>query len=271
VDVVLQHIKSRSWTRSLNAPGDRRNGVTALMLAAEYGKDAVARALVDDGQAPLELRNNRGATALALAAWHGHDDVVQALIDRRADVCCADNFGAFALHYAAGQGHVEIVNLLLTEASKIDTEPRGVDPEVQRRQVELEQADRILAYITKGYMKEHSFEDLSSLFASNTRGNLTDKPFVSREELRDHLAGTAKYYETCCHDVDDFCWSVGTAHCTAHWVTRDSQSQVAISCHPNPNPTQPLLPSRKQFAGALSRSAQISLTDICFILCCCRS
>lgn len=56
------------------------NGTTALMLAAHFGQEASARALLEKG-ADASVTNRKGDTAKTIALHHLHLNVVQVLTD----------------------------------------------------------------------------------------------------------------------------------------------------------------------------------------------
>jgi len=64
LDVVKQHIEAGT---DLNKK-EQMSGSTPLILAATFGKTAIAKALID-AKADLSIKNNEGATALHVAAF----------------------------------------------------------------------------------------------------------------------------------------------------------------------------------------------------------
>jgi len=89
LEVVKQHIKAGT---DLNKK-DAMSGSTPLITAASFGKEKIAKALIDAG-ADLGIKNNDGATALHTAAFFGRVEIVQLLIDANADRSAKNNFGA---------------------------------------------------------------------------------------------------------------------------------------------------------------------------------
>ena len=59
-------------------------GVSALMLAAQYGHVEVARFFAQQG-ADLEIRDKQGRSAFIFAAQNGHDKVMEILAEHGAD------------------------------------------------------------------------------------------------------------------------------------------------------------------------------------------
>jgi ankyrin repeat protein/HEAT repeat protein len=90
------------------------SGDESLVVAAEFGKIARVRALLDAG-APVEEPNEGGTTPLYAASVSGHADVVSALLEAGADpnrISLGDSDG-LPLCAAACWGHAETVGLLL--------------------------------------------------------------------------------------------------------------------------------------------------------------
>jgi len=75
-------------------------GSTPLMVAATFGRTAVARVLVEAGADP-NLAGNDGGTALHTAAFFCHPEIVRMLLDHGADRYARDRFGNTALDAVA--------------------------------------------------------------------------------------------------------------------------------------------------------------------------
>ena len=88
------------------------DGSTALQLAAYWGNDEAAGALLDLGASTNRAPGKGGWTPLYLAAFNGHDDTVRLLDSRGADVEQADADGASPLFVAAMNSHDSTVSLL---------------------------------------------------------------------------------------------------------------------------------------------------------------
>jgi len=86
---VKQHIKAGT---DINAK-DAMTGSTPLISAVSFGKNDIAKALID-AKANLTLKNNDGSTALHAAAFFCRVEIVQMLIDAKADKSVRNNFGA---------------------------------------------------------------------------------------------------------------------------------------------------------------------------------
>lgn len=89
LDAVQQHIAVGT---NLNEK-DALSGSTPLITAITFGKDNIARALIDAG-ADLSPKNNDGSTALHVAAFFGRVEMVQALLDANADKTIRNNYGS---------------------------------------------------------------------------------------------------------------------------------------------------------------------------------
>lgn len=89
LEAVQQHIKAGT---NLDKK-DAMSGSTPLITAASFGKEKIAKELIDAG-ADLSLKNNDGATALHTASFFCRVEVVQLLLDSGADKMARNNFGA---------------------------------------------------------------------------------------------------------------------------------------------------------------------------------
>ena len=108
--VVLQ--REDLTTKELNAKND--NNQTPLMLAAQYGHDAVVRLLLETGKTDVNPRDRDGYTPLLVAAMFGHEAVVRLLLQTgKADVNSRFKHGWTALSLAAMFRQVAVVKLLL--------------------------------------------------------------------------------------------------------------------------------------------------------------
>ena len=104
--------------KGADARAARHDGVTALMLAAVGGHEAVAQLLLQHG-ADVAAASNDGRTALMSAAQGGHEAVAQLLLQHGADVAAAMNHGLTALMWAAGGGHEAVAQLLLQHGADV--------------------------------------------------------------------------------------------------------------------------------------------------------
>lgn len=97
------------------------NGRGALHFAAQNGKDAVCRYLLEELNFPVDLRDNDGETPLIHAARQGHFQTSLCLLEYGADPgATANELDSTALHHAAGTGSTDIVRLLLEKGVNVD-------------------------------------------------------------------------------------------------------------------------------------------------------
>ncbi|MBQ7193235.1 MAG: ankyrin repeat domain-containing protein [Synergistaceae bacterium] len=106
-----------------NPNATNNNNTTALMMAAQYNKNArVVKALIDAG-ARLDEQNHKGNTALMYAAMSNTPDVVRAIYDAAADIEIKNNEGKKAADYAAVNKKLngsDIVRLLRDKVGQTD-------------------------------------------------------------------------------------------------------------------------------------------------------
>lgn len=96
------------------------DGKTALMLAAERGRDGAVTMLLNAGAAP-NARSRNGGTALMYAASVGDEDSIRTLIRHGGAVNAMNVDGKTALMAAAQAGHTETVRLLLNNGADVNT------------------------------------------------------------------------------------------------------------------------------------------------------
>ena len=92
-------------------------GQTPLLTAAENGREAVVRLLVGRADVKTDLKDNSGQTPLLKAALYGQEAVVRLLVERpdvEADL--KDNYGQTPLSGAAENGREAVVRLLVERA-----------------------------------------------------------------------------------------------------------------------------------------------------------
>ena len=87
-------------------------GITALMVAAQYVYTTEIAQLLIAAHADVNARDSYGITALMYAARCGRTEIAQLLIDAKADVNAKDYQGKTALMRAAEHGHTEIAQFL---------------------------------------------------------------------------------------------------------------------------------------------------------------
>jgi len=94
-------------------------GLTALIVAARGGHEGVAKLLVD-ANADIDKHAKTGRTALMFAARDGREGVAKLLVDANANTDIQNQFGETALLYAAEPGHEAIVKILLDAGADTD-------------------------------------------------------------------------------------------------------------------------------------------------------
>ena len=76
----------------------------------------MARMLVVDGHANVDIADEYGLTPLHRAAEHGHLDVARMLVDDgHANVSIVDKYDLTPLHWAARQGHLDVARMLVVD------------------------------------------------------------------------------------------------------------------------------------------------------------
>lgn len=95
LEAVKQHIAAKT---DLNQK-DPFGGSSPLILASVFGKNEIAKTLIDAG-VKLDQKNNDGSTALISAAFFCRTEMVQMLLDAGADKSIKNNYGSTALDNA---------------------------------------------------------------------------------------------------------------------------------------------------------------------------
>ena len=122
IEAVKQHIEAGT---DLNKK-DAMSGSTPLITAASFGKEAIAKHLIDAG-VDLSLKNNDGATALHTAAFFCRVNIVQMLIDAGADKSLPNNYGATARESVMGK-FADVKPIY--EMFKLQFEPMGLQIDI---------------------------------------------------------------------------------------------------------------------------------------------
>ncbi|KAL8402640.1 hypothetical protein RB596_009125 [Gaeumannomyces avenae] len=103
------------------------DGKTPLWWAAQNGREAIVKLLLETGKVDVESKDNDGQTPLLWATRYGREAVVKLLLDTgRVDVDSKDNHGQTPLWWAAQNGREAIVKLLL-ETGKVGVESKDND------------------------------------------------------------------------------------------------------------------------------------------------
>ena len=97
-------------------------GNSAVMLAAEFGKDKVIDVLIKNGMlaAKLNEKNEAKYTALILAAEEGHTSCVNLLCLAGVDIDAKNKFGKSALIMAAEFGRKDVVEVLCRKKANVN-------------------------------------------------------------------------------------------------------------------------------------------------------
>jgi quinoprotein dehydrogenase-associated probable ABC transporter substrate-binding protein len=93
--------------------------LTPLGIAAQYGKDKAAIALIEAGANPGRPIGDAAYTPLMLASANDAQALAQALIQKGADVNARNGGGVTALMMAAANGHAEMVELLVRAGANV--------------------------------------------------------------------------------------------------------------------------------------------------------
>jgi quinoprotein dehydrogenase-associated probable ABC transporter substrate-binding protein len=93
--------------------------LTPLGIAAQYGKDKAAMALVEAGANPGRPIGDAAYTPLMLASANDAQALAQALIQKGADVNARNGGGVTALMMAAANGHAEMIELLVRAGANV--------------------------------------------------------------------------------------------------------------------------------------------------------
>ena len=96
IEAIQQHVIART---DLNKKD--QYGSTPLVIAATFGKTAVAEALINGG-ADLHIKNNDGSTPLHIAAFFCRVEIVKALISKGADKSIKNKYGSTPLESVSG-------------------------------------------------------------------------------------------------------------------------------------------------------------------------
>lgn len=96
-----------------------QRGYSALMLSIREDSMKAFNVLFNTPGIDLEAKAKNGDTALMVAAFYGKTDVVKLLLEKEVEV---NRPGWTALHYAAINGRPETIKLLLDASAYIDAE-----------------------------------------------------------------------------------------------------------------------------------------------------
>ena len=104
----------------LDVESKDRSGRTPLSWAAENGREAVVKLLLEKG-AELETKSSSNLTPLLQAAENGHEAVVKLLLEKGAELETKDFSSQTPLSRAVENGHEAVVKLLLEKGAELET------------------------------------------------------------------------------------------------------------------------------------------------------
>ena len=128
VDISLKLLKTLGWVID-SVVEENELGENRLMAAAAEGKDSVLKLLVDASASVNSSRRKDGVTAIWLAAQFGHSRTVTTLADLNADVnlCAAD--GASPVYIASQGGNSECIRKLVERKADVGlADLKGTSP-----------------------------------------------------------------------------------------------------------------------------------------------
>ena len=96
------------------------HGSTALIAAAKQGHESTARLLIENGSDVNAKMTLKGITSLVASSWNGHESVVRLLLEKGADVNVRSVDGSTVLMRAAERGHESIARLLIENGSDVN-------------------------------------------------------------------------------------------------------------------------------------------------------
>jgi cytohesin len=117
---------------NINAKDD--SGNTPLMIAAEWGKVWIVKALIERG-ANVNLTDSYGGTALTGAAFGRSMDIVKMLCAAGAKLDARNKDGSTPLHIAATSGTFEIVAYLLQEGAAVNSKDAAGQTPLKRANI----------------------------------------------------------------------------------------------------------------------------------------
>jgi ankyrin repeat protein len=111
---------------NINASAASHRGRTALQAAAENGREAIVRQLLDTGKVEVDSTDNDGRTPLSWAAGNGQEAAIKQLLDTsKVDVDSKDNYSRTPLSWAAANGReATLKQLLYTGKVEVDSKDK---------------------------------------------------------------------------------------------------------------------------------------------------
>lgn len=162
---VMEFPDSPSW--------QNKDGMTALMLAAQEGAREAAWVLARADNADVNARNENGSTALMYAAFNGKASVAEVLLGAGAKINQSNNNGHTALMSAAAHGYRNTLILLLE---------KGADPTVKDKE-----GTSVL-----DYARDNEFPEIVKLLEKAIENWVPPSP----KDSFDEAAAQGKFYKT---------------------------------------------------------------------------
>lgn len=97
-----------------------RNGGTPLIFAASLGQTEIAELLIEKGANVNSVHSN-GNTPLIMATAKGHAEIAKLLIEKGANVNSVGEAGNTPLKFAAGTGLAEVAKLLIEKGANVNS------------------------------------------------------------------------------------------------------------------------------------------------------
>ncbi|MEZ0224534.1 MAG: ankyrin repeat domain-containing protein [Alphaproteobacteria bacterium] len=121
-DILVRHPDAVTWRELRN---DIQSFDTyGLHVAAERGKDAIVRTLVEAG-AKVDAKDAEGRSPLMYAVFFDKLDVAAYLLERQANPNHMDGGDAPALFRAAKSGNLNAIELLLKHGARLNAQKNG--------------------------------------------------------------------------------------------------------------------------------------------------
>ena len=117
----LATVNSLLNRKELEIDSVNENGASALIIAAEYGREQIVKTLLERHANPA-LKDHEGGTAIFRAMQNGHPSVVTAMLNSHVDFSGIDDMGRNLLHSACllEEAQPDIVRLLISDGMEVD-------------------------------------------------------------------------------------------------------------------------------------------------------
>lgn len=98
------------------------DSILPIYTAAEYGRDEIVKAILDQDREQVNVTQSHGLTPLHVASFMGRLQTVKILLEYGAEINAKTQEGATALYYAAQENQKEILQLLLEKGADINSQ-----------------------------------------------------------------------------------------------------------------------------------------------------